>query len=728
MMRCKSLRLAAPIALAFAFLSLNSCQNPIAHATFGQVKITAASSSAKARTIYPSDIGVATYRLSGTGPASLATVSSTSGSFIVSDLAAGDWSFTVSGYDSSENLLAQGTTSVTILSGQTVTSTISLTPAATGSGSLALSLDWSSSGHTIGSVDASLTPIGGGSSTAPSFSVSGTSASCSATGLTPGSYLLVATAKNGGYAVARSLTDTVWIYNGKTTSGTLSLSSADFGPTYTLSYDVNGGSGSLPSSATAYLPGDSVTVLGNTGGLTKSGYSFSGWTTSSDGSGTVYAADSTLTVGSANVTLYAKWTVQATYTVTYNSNDSTSGTAPTDSSSYVEGATVTLATNSGSLAKDGYTFSGWNTSADGTGASYTAGSTLTMGSANLTLYAKWTVKSSYPAAGTTRTNLYNASDVLQSYTIQVSDGAGTVTTTSYDSAGTSQSVTTTIYTAAGLVSSQATTSSTSQFSLTYTYDSSNRITRSDTSSTSSGTTTKAYTLYTYSGLTTTMQTYQDSNLTYEVVYTVDEKGNVTSQVVTYYSSSYSGTTTSNSTNEYDSDGRILKITSVETPDTTMTFSYSSSSYSSSSTTKTSGSTTTTTSYTYPSSGTALFSRISSTTVPNTTTTSTSSSTVSGVTSGLTLISVRTGSYTSTSDYLYSGNLTSSVTSTVTGEASTKSTTTSTPSKSTDGTTSATTDMSSNKQTTTTYDSSNRSLTVKYYVSGSLSYWYEYIYS
>lgn len=80
----------------------------------------------------------------------------------------------------------------------------------------------------------------------------------------------------------------------------------------------------------------------------------------------------------------------ATFSVTYNANGGT-GTVPTDSySPYNSGATVTVLGNIGSpaLAKDHYTFNGWNTKDDGTGTSYTADNTFTI-SQNTTLYAKW---------------------------------------------------------------------------------------------------------------------------------------------------------------------------------------------------------------------------------------------------------------------------------------------------------------------------------------------------
>ena len=78
-----------------------------------------------------------------------------------------------------------------------------------------------------------------------------------------------------------------------------------------------------------------------------------------------------------------------TWTVTYNTNGATSGTVPTDDTEYdADNNMVTVLGNTGSLAKTGYTFDGWNTKADGTGDDYAAGDKFTI-SANTTLYAKW---------------------------------------------------------------------------------------------------------------------------------------------------------------------------------------------------------------------------------------------------------------------------------------------------------------------------------------------------
>ena len=82
--------------------------------------------------------------------------------------------------------------------------------------------------------------------------------------------------------------------------------------------------------------------------------------------------------------------VATSYTVTYNGNGNTGGSVPTDLSTYQQGGTVTILGNTGSLVDSGSTFSGWTTASDGSGTVYTAGQTLTVGTANITLYAKWT--------------------------------------------------------------------------------------------------------------------------------------------------------------------------------------------------------------------------------------------------------------------------------------------------------------------------------------------------
>ena len=119
-----------------------------------------------------------------------------------------------------------------------------------------------------------------------------------------------------------------------------------------------------------------------------------------------------------------------TYTVTYNGNSNTSGNAP-DSSSYKFGSTVTVLGNSGSpiLSKTGFTFSGWNTSANGSGTSYSEANTFTINS-NIILYAQWSVMTlSAPTAlssvgGNTEAYiLFTQSGTITNYEYSTDDGA-----------------------------------------------------------------------------------------------------------------------------------------------------------------------------------------------------------------------------------------------------------------------------------------------------------------
>jgi uncharacterized repeat protein (TIGR02543 family) len=181
--------------------------------------------------------------------------------------------------------------------------------------------------------------------------------------------------------------------------------------TYSVTYDGNGNnSGTVPTDATLYEAGATVTVKANTGTLAKTGSTFVGWNTAADGTGTSYAASAPLTMGSANITLFAKWTTNPTYSVTYDDNGSTSGTVPMDVNNYLQNAAVTVLGNTGSLSKTGFAFGGWNTAADGSGTARAVGSTFAMESANVILYAKWIRQFSFIPSTQTGGTIFPATD------------------------------------------------------------------------------------------------------------------------------------------------------------------------------------------------------------------------------------------------------------------------------------------------------------------------------
>ncbi|MFF2890537.1 InlB B-repeat-containing protein, partial [Paenibacillus sp. NPDC057967] len=172
--------------------------------------------------------------------------------------------------------------------------------------------------------------------------------------------------------------------------------------TNSITYTGNGHTaGEAPVDNQVYPEGTAAQVA-DSGTLQRPGYTFEGWNTKADGTGTSYLAGATITVGSDKIILYAIWmkVPEITYSITYEGNGHTSGDAPSDSISYPGGSTATIQ-NVGTLAKTGYIFAGWNTKADGTGTSYTQGTTLQV-SGNVTLYAQW---SAVPAV--TYTVTYN---------------------------------------------------------------------------------------------------------------------------------------------------------------------------------------------------------------------------------------------------------------------------------------------------------------------------------
>jgi uncharacterized repeat protein (TIGR02543 family) len=116
-----------------------------------------------------------------------------------------------------------------------------------------------------------------------------------------------------------------------------------------------------------------------------------------------------------------------TYTVTFNTNEATSGTAPAAQTAS-SGSSITIPYDYGLIIKTGCTFGGWNTNAEGTGTTYAAGSSYTV-TANVTLYAKWDVSYApatvtFNANGATSGTAPAAQTVSSGSTITLPDGYG----------------------------------------------------------------------------------------------------------------------------------------------------------------------------------------------------------------------------------------------------------------------------------------------------------------
>ena len=331
-------------------------------------------------------------------------------------------------------------------------------------------------------------------------------------------------------------------YQGNPYSGSLRVTVTQVGvPLYSVTYSNMGADGGdVPIDSNLYAASSSVTVLGNSGGLTKKYWTFGGWTDNPAGTGTVYApstANPTYTLGSSDLVLYPKWnpmpgsvmvgftvsnpsysgvsfenagvtpiqlggyldlwpdnsvlstaaatawvwsvdenvdatqttsiyifnsslygvgehivgvrfmyvgvehsgfikvivndSAAATYTVTYSNLYADSGQPPSDPNAYAQNSSVTVLGNTGNLARANWTFVGWNTATDttlggtetgtGIGTPYSAGATLTMGTANVVLYPQW-----IPFAGGDGTagNPYQVSNAFQLNQVRDYFGSG----------------------------------------------------------------------------------------------------------------------------------------------------------------------------------------------------------------------------------------------------------------------------------------------------------------
>ena len=148
--------------------------------------------------------------------------------------------------------------------------------------------------------------------------------------------------------------------------------------TYTLTYNANfpaatTDTGTVPAAVTGLLSTNVVTVSTNSGSLAVTGYTFGGWNTLANGTGTTFAASgaATYTIATANVNLYAIWTINTfPLTVTQvgsgrvtSSPTGISLTAPgTTNATYNYNVLVTLT----EVPATGWTFTGWTGVCTGT--------------------------------------------------------------------------------------------------------------------------------------------------------------------------------------------------------------------------------------------------------------------------------------------------------------------------------------------------------------------------
>lgn len=184
-----------------------------------------------------------------------------------------------------------------------------------------------------------------------------------------------------------------------------------------LTYDANNGEGTVDS-ATG-VAGESVTVAEN--GFTRDDYTFTGWNTQADGKGTAYKPGDSFTLTDEDTVLYAQWSKNAPAQVNV-SYDANGGTGTMDSITGDVGSKIVIEKNG--FARSGYTFTGWNTQADGKGTAYKAGDSFTLTDKDTVLYAQWSKNSGIAGTDTNVTVKPNTGTGTNG-TVKPSTGTGT---------------------------------------------------------------------------------------------------------------------------------------------------------------------------------------------------------------------------------------------------------------------------------------------------------------
>jgi len=125
---------------------------------------------------------------------------------------------------------------------------------------------------------------------------------------------------------------------------------------YYVTYHANGGTGDVPELGYSLSDGKSFTAS-DAGDLSRTDYTFSGWNTLADGTGTAYAAQDSVTISGSDVDLYAQWLPDSVY-YSLNYAASTGGSISGNASQTVEEGTDGSAVTA--VADTGYSFVDWS--------------------------------------------------------------------------------------------------------------------------------------------------------------------------------------------------------------------------------------------------------------------------------------------------------------------------------------------------------------------------------
>lgn len=156
---------------------------------------------------------------------------------------------------------------------------------------------------------------------------------------------------------------------------------------YTVKYDAGGGKGTMGDQKFTFDVPQNLSP----NAFTRDGYTFTGWKRADTGDAYQDGQQVSNLTSTPNgiVTMIAQWTPNPA-SINYDPNPPTGRTPGGQGTANWTGHTGdTQAIGANGWTVDGYTFIGWNTSADGKGTAYAPGTTWTA-NGTLTLYAQWT--------------------------------------------------------------------------------------------------------------------------------------------------------------------------------------------------------------------------------------------------------------------------------------------------------------------------------------------------
>ena len=186
------------------------------------------------------------------------------------------------------------------------------------------------------------------------------------------------------------------LYNVNQDGGNVTLYAQWEKEKYTATVKLNGGSynGSTKDFTISKYPGEEISI----GAPTRSKHNFTGYKLTMDNndgdaptSVTQSASGFKGIMQMGNFTLNAQWTPWK-HTVRYDANAKNDTSVKGIPASQSKTANVDIKLSSDVPTRNGYTFLGWNTQADGNGTAYATGATYThdQDGGTVTLYAKWT--------------------------------------------------------------------------------------------------------------------------------------------------------------------------------------------------------------------------------------------------------------------------------------------------------------------------------------------------